>query len=96
MVASPTSPFPSGWRPRPRDDVVFRRVGEDWVLFDPVDQRIHVLDLTAALVWSFCTGEQDVPSVERQVREAFGIAVEDPKVLDALRGFLDAGLLISP
>ena len=34
--------------PRVRDDVVFRRVGEDWIVFDPVTQRIHVLNLSAA------------------------------------------------
>jgi len=95
-MAPSTSPLPPGWRPRSRDDVVFRRVGEDWVLFDPVTQRIHILNLTAALVWSFCTGEEDVAAVERQVREAFGIAVDDPEVVDALQEFLDAGLLVSP
>ena len=95
-MAPSSSPLPPGWRPRSRDDVVFRRVGEDWVLFDPVTQRIHILNLTAALVWSFCTGDEDVPAVEARVRDAFGIAVEDPKVVEALRGFLDAGLLLSP
>ena len=95
-MAPSGSPLPPGWRPRSRDDVVFRRVGGDWVLFDPLAQRIHVLNLSAALVWSFCTGERDVASVERQVREAFGIAVEDPRVVQTLQEFLDAGLLISP
>lgn len=91
-----TSPFPAGWRPQCREDVVFRRVAEDWVLFDPRSQQIHVLNLTAALVWSFCTGDADVASIEAQVRDAFGIAVQDPQVDQALQGFLDAGLLQAP
>lgn len=89
-------PFPPGWRPKARDDVVFRRVGEDWVLFDPAAQRIHVLNLTAALLWSFCTGESDVPALDREVRRAFGAAVDDPQVSQALQGFLDEGLLEAP
>ncbi|GMV06978.1 MAG: hypothetical protein AMXMBFR53_32530 [Gemmatimonadota bacterium] len=94
MASSPL--FAPEWHPRVRDDVVFRRVAEDWILFDPASQRIHLLDLTGALVWSFCTGDVDVPALERQVREAFGIAVEEPKVGEALQGFLDAGLLQAP
>ena len=76
--------------------MVFRRVGEDWVLFDPSSQRIHLLDLSAALLWSFCTGESDVSALEDQVRQAFGPAVADPKVVEALQGFLDEGLLHAP
>jgi len=91
-----TSSFPAGWRPQVRDDVVFRRVAEDWILFDPASQQIHVLNLTAALVWSFCTGDADVAAIEGQVKEAFGIANQDPKVEEALQGFLDAGLLVAP
>lgn len=93
---TPTPSFPEGWRPQVRDDVVFRRVAEDWVLFDPASQQIHVLNLTAALVWSFCTGDADVAAIEGQVKEAFGIANQDPQVVEALQGFLDAGLLASP
>lgn len=81
------------WKPIARDDVVFRRVGEDWVLFDPESQRIHVLNLTAALVWSFCTGEYDVEKIEGQVREAFEKATDDAGVAEALRGFEAADLL---
>lgn len=95
-MTSVSPPLPAGWHPRAREDVVFRRVGEDWVLFDPRAQRIHVLNLSAALVWSFCTGEMEVPAVEAEVRKAFGIALEDPRVEEAVRDFLEAGLLHAP
>lgn len=58
-------------RPRKRDDVVFRRVSGDWLLFDPRTRQIHVLNLSAALVWSFCTGEHETDEIARQVVEAF-------------------------
>ena len=76
--------------------MVFRRVGEDWVLFDPAAQRIHVLDVTAALLWSFCAGESDVAGLEAEVRRAFGPAVDDPQVSQTLRSFLEKGLLEIP
>ncbi len=95
MPPSPR-PLPAGWRPKTRDDVVFRQVGEEWVLFDPLTQRIHVLDLAGALLWSFCNGDRDVPGLDEEVRRAFGAAVDDPQVPRALRHFLDAGLLQVP
>ena len=66
-------------RPRRREDVVFRRVAGDWLLFDPRTRRIHVLNLSAALVWSFCTGEHDVGEIVRRVVEAFEEGAE-PRV----------------
>jgi len=95
MPPSPTS-FPPGWRPKVRDDVAFRLAGEGWVLFDPLSQRIHVLDVVDALLWSYCTGESDVPGLDEEVRRAFGAAVDEPGVSEALQRFLDAGLLEAP
>lgn len=80
------------WKPRARPDLVFRRVGEDWVVFDPARQDIHVLNLAAALVWSYCTGEMAVSAIEREVRQAWD-GVDDPGVRDAVEAFRDAGLL---
>lgn len=94
MAPTESSPPPAAWRPLSREDVVFRRVGEDWVLFDPTTQRIHVLNLTAALVWSHCTGELDERGIDAEVRRAFGRAELDaPGVRGTLREFLEAGLL---
>lgn len=88
MSPSPADP----WKPRARPDLVFRRVGEDWVVFDPDRQDIHVLNLAAALVWSYCTGEHEVERIEEEVGRAWE-GVEDPGVREALGAFRDAGLL---
>ena len=84
---------PPDFRPRARPDVVFRRVGEDWLLFDPRSGEIHVLNLSAALVWSFCTGEHPVERIATEVAEAYPEGVEGEPVAEALAQFRDAGLL---
>ena len=63
------------------------------MIFDAGGQRLHVLNLAAALVWSHCTGELDVEQIEAAVVEAFSAQVEDPGVREVLEGFRDAGLL---
>lgn len=94
-MASSTDLPETEWRPRARDDLVFRRVGEDWVLFDPEGQRLHVMNLAAALVWSYCTGELQPEDIEREVRRAYEDDVEDPGVMETLAEFRAAGLLES-
>jgi hypothetical protein len=42
--------------PVARNDVLLRRVGSEWVLFDARKDRAHVLNLTAAVVWTYCDG----------------------------------------
>jgi len=98
MPRSPT-PFDSTWRPISREHVDFRRVGDDWILFDPLTQAVHVLSVTEALVWSHCSGAMDVRSMEAEIRSAFGAALprgNDPGVRKALGRFLEAGLLNDP
>ena len=89
-------PPPPGWRPRVRDDVTFRQDGGAWLLMDPQTGRIHTLDVAQALVWSYCDGERDVAALDRDVREAFGIARRDPGVRRALDHFRSEGLLEPP
>ena len=93
----PTPSFDRAARPSAREDVEFRQAGGGWVLFDPVAQRIHVLDVTAALVWSYCTGEMEVGAMEAEIRRAFGAALpagQDPGVQKARGDFAAAGLLL--
>jgi len=84
-------------RPRARDDVVFRQLDEEWVIFDPAADRLHALNLTAALVWSHCTGEFDASGIAAAVAGAFDPPVEVatvlPDVQATLARFGDEGLL---
>lgn len=59
-------------KPRVRADVVFRQLDDEWVAFDPVAQRLHAMNLTAALVWEHCTGDLTVQEITRAVHDAFG------------------------
>ena len=69
-------------------------MGEDWLLFDPVSQEVHVLNLSAALVWSSCTGEMDLDGIVQDVGDAFdGVDVE-AHVIEIVDRFDGAGLLV--
>ena len=57
--------------PKAREDVVFRPLADEWVLFDPRRHLLHVLNLTAALVWTHCDGETSLEALVEEVESAF-------------------------
>lgn len=85
---------PTG-HPRARDDVMFRQVDEEWVVFDPAADQLHVLNLTAALIWSHLDGDNAPEQIAATVEDAFGIDADQAAadVAAALSDFRTAGLL---
>jgi hypothetical protein len=83
-------------RPTARKDLVLRRVGSEWVLFDTRADRAHVLNLTAALVWTYCDGthgsEAIAEAIAREVEDLRPDAIRGD-IEQALRRFADEGLL---
>ena len=89
------APLPE--HPRARPDVVFRRLDAEWVIFDPRNQELHALNLTAALVWEYCSGEATVDEIAEAVGGAFASAPNagdvHRDVRETLARFARAGLL---
>jgi len=87
----------SGSRPRWRDDVIFRQLDDEWVVFDPEADKLHTLNLTAALVWSYLAGDVERESIAAEVAAAFESGVTADDVIDdvnaAIRRFHSEGLL---
>lgn len=88
----------TGAAPRPiaRPDLILRRVGSEWVLYDAAREKAHVLNQTAAVIWTYCDGTFERTSIAAAIaREVPGL---DPTRIkddidDALRRFAAEGLL---
>lgn len=95
IIALPRAGMLDGdeWRPKARDDVIFRKAGDEWLLYDPGTDDIHVLNLSAALAWSLCTGDHGVEEIQRQVEEAF-LATSGSDVSEIIDEFQAAGLFV--
>ncbi len=76
-------------RPTARQDVVFRQLDDDWVIFDPVADRLHSLNLTAALIWSHLTGELAVDEIADAVGASFDPPVEGSAIVHDVRTVLE-------
>ncbi len=88
---------PAATTPRRRDDVVLRQLDDQWVIFDPSTDRLHTLNLTAALVWTHLTGALTTDGIANEVAGAFGssVAIERVRedVASAIERFRAEGLL---
>ena len=83
-------------RPVARRDLVLRRVGSEWVLYDAASERAHVLNLTAAVIWTYCDGGHERSTIAEAIaHEVPGADAQSIRgdVDDALRRFADEGLL---
>ncbi len=82
---------------RRRDDLVFRQLDDEWVVFDSATNKLHTLNLTAALVWTELTGDAGEEDIVTAVAEAFGRPATVDEVRDDIRAaiqrFRDEGLL---
>ena len=83
--------------PTARQDVLLRRVGSEWVLFDARKDRAHVLNLTAAVVWTYCDGEHGSEAIAAAIVQEVPDAGAEPAILGdietVLRRFASEGLL---
>jgi hypothetical protein len=90
----PTATLPT--HPTARPDVVLRRVGSEWVLFDARGDRSHALNLTGALVWTYCDGtygsEAMATAIASEVADTASDRIRDDIEL-TLKRFATEGLL---
>ncbi len=82
--------------PTARPDLVLRRVANEWVLFDATHGRAHVLNLTAAVIWTYCDGTHGSAAIADAIAHAVPDTAPERLQSDvdqALRRFADEGLL---
>jgi len=84
-------------QPTARQDVLLRRVGSEWVLFDARHDRAHVLNITAAVVWTYCDGAHGSAAIAAAIVQDVPDAGSEPTMLgdieSVLRRFASEGLL---
>ena len=83
--------------PQVRDDLVFRQLDEEWVVYDPKSEKLHVLNASAAVVWLCCAGESTLAEIVDAVKEAFDTNLDkealEEEVRQTVESFAQEGLL---
>ena len=82
-------------RPSARDDLVFREVEDEAVIFDPASGSMHSLTKTAVLIWKMCDGRHSLEDMVRKILEKFEAQPDEVRrdVERTVRRFGELGLL---
>jgi len=88
-----TAPLPPVRRP----DLIFRKVDDDIVVYDPIRDHILLLNSTSALILDLCDGSRSWAEIEAEIAGAFPVdrAVVAQDVEEVRRQFRRAGLFRS-
>lgn len=81
--------------PKTRDDLTVVELDGEAVVYDERNGAIHHLNSSATIVWLLCDGITSEESISESIAGTFSLdEVEvSNQVSDALRSFVDAGLL---
>ena len=71
-------------------------MGDDLMVYDPSQQKVHVLNPTAALIFQLSDGHHDLDSLESELRASFAISPDQnlrSDILAAIESLREKGLL---
>ena len=82
-------------RPRSRDDLIYRHVDDDFVVYDPVTDRTSLLNVSAAVFLDLCDGTRTLGEIASAVADVFPAEGEDLEedVTSTLKDFVAKGLI---
>ncbi|MGH7362513.1 MAG: PqqD family protein [Candidatus Methylomirabilales bacterium] len=88
--------IPETERPRANPSVLYRELRTGCVLYHPGTNEAHVLNLTAAYIWTSCDGQMDVGAIAAHVAEVCKLPLPEAQrdVRKALREFHAKKLLL--
>lgn len=84
--------------PLRREGILGRKLGDEWMLYDPENGVVHILNATAESVWELCDGKHGHDEIAKHLRDDYqvpdGVELKND-VGDIIKGFADKGLLQS-
>jgi|SRR3989338_3128498 len=89
---------PDREKPRTRGEVLCREVDDGFILYDPLTEKVHSLNSSAAYVWDCLDGRLSLAEIAESMQAFPGAGGRDllRDVLDAVEGFRREGLLLPP
>ena len=84
-------------RPLARSDITVQVIGDEVMLYDSDNEKIHVLNHSAYAIWQLCNGENSlVDMCEKLIAkyEDSNLDLVDDDIQATIDGFIQKGLLI--
>jgi PqqD family protein of HPr-rel-A system len=82
-------------KPMKRPDVLYRKMDDEGVLYDPKTTIVHVLNATSELIWKYCDGKHDARQIVEEILKKYKVERKkaESDVDETLRQFRELELL---
>ncbi|MCB0182240.1 MAG: PqqD family protein [Anaerolineae bacterium] len=83
-------------RPIRKSNIMVKDIGDETLIYSLEQEKVHVLNPTARLIWKLCDGQHSLADMEEVLRSRFVIATDHDVIDDVkqtLRIFATQGLL---
>jgi PqqD family protein of HPr-rel-A system len=61
-------------KPLRRNDIISRKVGDEWIVYDSENGSVHVLNGAAEFVLRLCDGSHSLSEIEMQIQDVYDIS----------------------
>jgi len=65
-------------KPSKREEIIFRKIGDETVLYSTETRLVHILNSTAEKVWQLCDARHNIAQIKEGLRQEFIVEDEDP------------------
>lgn len=66
-------------KPCRRDNLLYRELEDESIVFDPKANTVHSLNITATVVWNNCDGKQDLQEITGKILDKFDVPQENAR-----------------
>ncbi|HRV95246.1 MAG TPA: PqqD family peptide modification chaperone [Anaerolineae bacterium] len=83
-------------KPIRKSNIMVKDIGDETLIYSLEQEKVHVLNPTARLIWKLCDGQHSLADMEEILRSRFFIATDHDVIDDVkqtLRVFATQGLL---
>ncbi len=82
--------------PKQKSGILRRKIGNEAMLYDTNQETVHILNLTAEIVWDCCDGTTRLDEVERKLKSTYKLSFDHDVKKDLekiITDFSNLGLL---
>jgi hypothetical protein len=74
--------------PKVRGDVSIQELGEEVMIYDPINEKVHILNNTAHCIWKLCDGNYTLQEIKEEIIKKFPQASEQ-EILNDITSAID-------
>ncbi len=75
-------------KPKKRDDIATQELGDEVMLYDSVQEQIHVLNHTAYFIWKLCDGSNTLLDIKKKMNSQF-TEISDSEIIKDIKSAIN-------